>query len=158
MDVLDCSDETGGLFTQERKGLFQHCNIEVHLPRQEYDPLLLINGRMAEVDEHVSRCERIKREVAGTVTRIAADNHIEPCILKGRGIIRCPSFQAGRELESNALCPPLPQCRTQSEISSDNMHPVVHFDLHEGFVRAADIGAAPLDRDTYVNDVGSSNF
>jgi hypothetical protein len=38
------------------------------------------------------------------------------------------------------------------------MHPVVHLNLYKGLVRAADIGAAPLDRDTDVHDLGACNF
>jgi hypothetical protein len=64
---------------------------------------------MAYMDEYVCRCEGAEREVAGAVTGIPADDHIEPCILQGARVVSSPSFQAGRQLENNAFCPALPQ-------------------------------------------------
>src|SRR5208337_1211365 len=46
----------------------------------------------------------------------------------------------------------------RSEISLDNMHPVVHLDLHEGFVRPADIRVTPLDHNADIHDFSTGNF
>jgi hypothetical protein len=64
---------------------------------------------MAHVDEHVRRCKGVEREVAGAVAGIAADDDVEPSALQSRGIFSGTSFQAGRKLESDFLCPPYPQ-------------------------------------------------
>jgi hypothetical protein len=61
------------------------------------------------MDEHIGMVKGTKCEVTGSVTGIAADNHVEPRDPEGIGKLRSPPFQAGRKLESNALCPPLPQ-------------------------------------------------
>src|SRR5512136_2855176 len=78
-------------------------------------------------------------------------------------VFRAPAHDAARRFRpagnwrATFFAPRSRSCRMRSEISSDNMHLVVHLDLHEGLVRAADIGVAPLDRDTDVHDLGTGD-
>ena len=109
VDVLDGRDKTRGLSFEEREGIFQHCDIEVNLVWQEDDPVLRVDRRMADMDEHVGMVEGIECKVAGPVAGIAADDNLEPRVLQGTGLFSCTPFQAGRKLEGDHLCPPLPQ-------------------------------------------------
>lgn len=105
--MLDARDKAGCLSFEERQGFFQHRHIKVNLIGQEDDPVLLIDRRMAHVDEHVGRCQGIECKVAGTVTGITADDDVKPRLPQGRGVFSGTPFQPGRELESDPLCPPL---------------------------------------------------
>ena len=107
--MLDGGDQAGRFPPKERDGFFQHRHIKVNLIWQEDNMVLLIDRCMAHVDEHVGRCKGVEREVAGAIAGIAADDHVEPLTPQGVGPLRRPSFQAGRELEGDARCPPLPQ-------------------------------------------------
>jgi len=107
--MLDGGDKSGRFPFEERDGVLQHGNIEADFPRQEDDPLLLIDRRVSEMDEHVGRCQGVERKVTGTVTGIPADDHVEPRVPEEAGTQGCPAFQPGRELEGDFLCPALPQ-------------------------------------------------
>jgi hypothetical protein len=109
VDVLDGGYKTGGLPSQERNGSFQHRHIETYRVGKKDDPVLHIDRCMADMDEHIGKIKGAEREIAGTVTGIAADDDIKPCFPERTRVFRCPAFQAGGELEGDLLCSPLPQ-------------------------------------------------
>jgi hypothetical protein len=109
VDVLDARDKAGCSPLKERDGFFQHRYVEVHLVRQEDDPVPFIDRCMADMDEYIGMVKRIECKVAGTVAGIAADDDVKPGGPQGTGIIIRTPFQAGRELEGDIPCPPFPQ-------------------------------------------------
>jgi len=64
---------------------------------------------MADMDEHIGKIKGAEREIAGTVTGIAADDHVKPCFPERTRVFSSPSFQAGGDLEGDLPGPPIPQ-------------------------------------------------
>jgi hypothetical protein len=57
--------------------------------------------------EHIGMGKGVEREIAGTITGIATDDHCKTCCPEQSGILRCPSFESSGKLEGDFSCPPL---------------------------------------------------
>src|SRR5512136_2850105 len=81
-----------------------------------------------------------------------------PASLRSAANAAARRFRPAGNWRATLFAPRFRRCRIISEVSFDNMHLVVHLNLDERLVRAADIGGAPLDRDTDVHDLSTGNF
>ena len=83
---------------QEGQGGTDDNRIEVDPEWYVQDPRVSEQRGMAEVDQHIGIVEQLKRQVAGAITGIPADDDPEP--LAGEGICHtgCFPLEAGREL------------------------------------------------------------
>jgi hypothetical protein len=57
--------------------------------------------------KHIGMGKGVEGEIAGTVTRIAIDDHCKLRLPELCRILRCPSFESCGKLEGYFVCPPL---------------------------------------------------
>ena len=91
---------------RERECVCQYGDIKFYRVEFEDHILLFINRCMTDMHEYICMGKGIECEIAGTVTRIATYDHLKTGSPELSGILRCPSFQPGGELEGHLPCPP----------------------------------------------------
>jgi hypothetical protein len=100
MRVLGGGDDADSSSFEERECRSHHGRIDVYPVRQMQNGRVGDEGGMAEVNEHIGILEQAKREVAGAIAGIPADNDREPLAFQGIRDLACLPLQTGRELES----------------------------------------------------------
>ena len=101
VDVLDGRDEADPAGAEEREGCLKHPDVEVEPDRLVNDVRPFLDRRVAKVDQNVGKPERVEREVAAPVARVAADDHLEPLAAEGSGRPRRLPCEPGGELEGD---------------------------------------------------------